>query len=162
MKRTEKAQVIDSLAQDFSDNKAAFVVGYKGLTVSQMQTLRSELRGKKGTLKVAKGRLMKRSLPNAAAQDLKPYLKDQIALVFVKDEATPVAKVLFEFSKNNQALKLLAALTEGNVVNEQGIVEIASLPSRAELLARLCGVLNASLIKLMLTMQAIAEQKERA
>lgn len=161
MKRTEKSQVVDSLAQNFAENKAAFVVGYKGLTVAQMQTLRSQLRDK-GTLKVAKGRLMKRSLSGAAAQDLNPYLKDQIALVFVKDEAAPVAKILFEFSKNNQALKLLAGLAEGSVVNEQGVVEIASLPSRAELLARLCGVLNASLVKLMLTMQAIAEQKERA
>lgn len=162
MKRTEKAQVVDSLAQGFIESKAAFVIGYKGLTVAQMQTLRSQLRGKQGTLKVAKGRLMKRSLPTAQADDLRPYLKDQIALVFVKDEAAPVAKILFEFSKNNQALKLLAGLTEGSVVNEQGVVEIASLPSRTELLARLCGVLNASLVKLMLTVQAIADQKERA
>lgn len=162
MKRTEKAHVVDALAHDFSANQAAFVIGYKGLTVAQMQTLRSQLRSKEGKLKVAKGRLMKRSLPTNAAQELAPYLKDQIALVFAKAEAAPIAKVLFEFAKDNKALKLFAALAEGQVMNEQGVVEIASLPSRAELLARLCGVLNAPMLKLMVTIQAIADQKERA
>lgn len=163
MKRMEKEQVINSLADSFAQSNATFVVGYKGLSVNAMQNLRSRLRAQEGVLKVAKARLMKRSLATSqdAVKELTPYCKEQVALVFAKNEVVPVAKVLFDFVKDNKGLSLIAAFADHQLLNVNGITELATLPSRAELLARLCGVLNSPLVKLMLTVKALAEQKER-
>ena len=100
MNRQEKAQVVDVLQNDFSQNHGAFIVNFKGLTVDKMQVLRKNLRQQSGVLKVAKARLMSRAVdavPGAA--DLKSLLKDQVGLVFAQKEAPAVAKMLYQFAQ---------------------------------------------------------------
>ncbi|MCX5921957.1 MAG: 50S ribosomal protein L10 [Candidatus Dependentiae bacterium] len=173
MNRDQKTEMISSLKGEFSNSKAAFVVGYKGLTVKQLQTLRRELSAQQGTLKVAKARLMRRAVQGLeGVNDLAPYFKEQIGVVFVAQEAPAVAKVLHEFSKNNAALLLVAGFFDSRVMPSESVVRLASLPSRDVLLAQVCGTLKAPTVKLvrvldmqimglLWTLQKIAEQKQQ-
>ena len=172
MNRQQKEDVVKQLKDDFSDSQALFVVDYRGLSVTQMQGLRKELREKGGSLKVAKIRLMKRAAADQnSAELLIPYLKDQLALVFSKEEAPAVAKVLYDFSKDNEQLRLIAGTLDSELLTQEQITTIAQLPSREILLARVLGSLeaptaqlilglNAPMAELITVLQKMSEKKE--
>lgn len=174
MNRQEKEAIVQQLKDNFSSSSASFVVGYKGLTVAQMQALRRELHNQGGTFKVTKARLMKRAVSDLdnKAHDLTPYFKDQIGLVFVSDEIPGVAKTLHEFAKDNKALSLIAGCMDSTLLDAQGIEQIASLPSREVLLAMLVGtiqapsrnfvgMLNMMILRLLFVLKKVEEQKQK-
>jgi len=150
MNRQQKAEVIQKLKESFLGNQATYVIGFRGLSVAQMQKLRSNLRQKGGILKVAKARLMKRAIEGESnISDLIPHLKDQIGLVFAKEQSTEVAKVLSDFSKEAEALNLIVGLLDSKVIEKEKVKQIAALPSREVLLGQLCGTLNAPVVGLV-------------
>lgn len=172
MNRQQKELVVQLFRENFTQSPASFVVGYKGLTVSQMQDLRSKLRAQGGALKVTKARLMKLALQGQEnAEALMPYLHDQIGVVFASDEPPAIAKVLSEFSKDHEAFKLVVGKLDGDLLDSVGIVRIASLPSKLQLLAMLGGTLkapmnrlvfalNMQLVQLLVVLKQIAEKKK--
>jgi large subunit ribosomal protein L10 len=172
MNRDQKAHVIETFKNDFQNSTASFVIGYKGLTVKQLQTLRKELRQQKGKFKVAKGRLIKRAVEGMEGiSELSPYFKEQIGVVFALQEPPQVAKVLHDFAKKNEGLRLVAGFFDEHVVSSAAIEKIASLPSREVLLAQVCGtleapisnlarVLNMQLLQLLFTLKQIQEKKQ--
>jgi large subunit ribosomal protein L10 len=171
MNRQQKEITVRSLKERFAESPVAFIIGYKGLSVIQMQGLRSELRKNGGALKVAKGRLLKRAVGDMEDEKaLTPYLKNQIGVVFASDEASAIAKVLSSFAKDNNALELIAGTLDGALLNNKEIVRIATLPSKDVLRAQLCGTLQAPLnrlvfglnmqiVQLLLVLKRIAEKK---
>lgn len=161
MNREQKAVIIDSIRNDFSNSEASFVVGYKGMTVKQLQTLRKELRAAQSSMKVAKGRLVKIAVKELDGVDaLTPYLKEQIGVVFAKNQPSGVAKVLYNFAKANNSLTLVAGFLEARVLPSHDLERIATLPSREVLLAQVCYILNMQTVRLLWTLQKIAEAKE--
>lgn len=172
MNRQQKALVIETLKKDFTDSKGSFFVGYRGLTVSQIRQLRSELRQNGGTLKVAKMRLVKRAIEGVEGADaLNEYCKDQLGVVFVIDETSEVAKVLHQFSKKHKALRLVVCCLDSQLLDEKAIVRIASLPSKEVLLAQVCGavkaplagfvqVLNVMILRLLWALKQIQDKKQ--
>ncbi len=159
MNRQQKAAVIAQLQDRVAQSSATFVVGYRGLTVSQLHTLRTDLRKVGGEFKVAKARLIKKAIAqidnNKAFDGYQEYLHDQIGIVFTDKEAPAVAKALHEFSKNNP-LTIVAGTLDADLLNKDAVVRIASLPSREQLLAKLCGTLQASAAQLARVLNAIA------
>jgi large subunit ribosomal protein L10 len=172
MNRQQKELVVQLFRERFSESPATFIVGYKGLTVNQMQELRSKLRAHGGALKVAKARLMKLAVGDLEdTQALMPHFKDQIGVVFASDESPAVAKVLSDFAKDNEALRLVIGSINGTLVDQSAIVRIASLPSKEVLLAKLCGTLkapmqrmvstlNMQVVQLLLVLKQVAESKK--
>ena len=172
MNRQQKEEVIKQLQHDFSESQASFLVDYRGLSVEQMQKLRKELHKQGGSLKVAKVRLMKRAVENTdSAELLTPYLKDQLALVFSKEEPPAVAKVLYDFAKENEQLQMVAGCLDSELLTKEAISDIAKLPSKEVLYAKLCGtlkapaaglvnVLNQHVIQLLMILKQIGEQKK--
>lgn len=150
MNRQQKELVVQLFRENFTKSPASFVVGYKGMTVSQMQDLRSQLRENGGALKITKARLMKLALGDLEnVEILIPYLQEQIGVVFASDEPPAVAKILSDFSKKNKALSLVIGRLDGDLLDAQGIERIASLPSKAQLLAMLSGTLKAPMTRLV-------------
>lgn len=172
MNRQQKETVIASLKESLTTSKASFLVGYQGLTVEKMQKLRGLLREQGGSLKVAKARLMKRAVEGLEEQEqMVPHLKEQICMVFASNEAPAIAKVLYDFSESNEALKLVAGSMDGMLLDGSSIVRIASLPSREVLLAQVCGavqapasqfvnVLNVMILRLLWTLKQVGEKKQ--
>lgn len=156
MKRQEKAVMVNSLQNYFTTSSVSFVVGIKSLTVEQLETLRVKLRSEDAKLQVSKVRLMKRAMENEKyAQEYSSYLKDQIALVFSKNEPSSVAKVLCDFAKENALFSVLAGCFDAKVLDKDAVKTIASLPSRQVLLAQLLGTLQAPITGLVCTLNQI-------
>lgn len=162
MNREQKAVIIDSIKNDFTQSEASFIVGYKGLTVKQLQALRKELRTQKGTFKVAKGRLVKLAVKDlAGVNELTPYFKEQIGVVFADEQAPAVAKVLYNFAKANNNFTLVAGFFDARVLPSKDIERIATLPSREVLLAQVCYILNMQMVRLLWVLQRVAEAKDK-
>lgn len=173
MNRQNKEAIVVELHDDLAHSKAAFVIGYQGLSVAQMQKLRAELRNKGGKLKVAKARLMKRAAQGLdCSENLSPFFKEQIGLVFADQEAPAIAKVLHDFSKDNAALRLISGCVDNMVLDGNSIIRIASLPSREVLLGQVCGtiqapltrlvtVLNVLTLRLLWTLKKVGETKQQ-
>ncbi|MDP3788278.1 MAG: 50S ribosomal protein L10 [Candidatus Chromulinivorax sp.] len=160
MKKQHKQAAIENLEARFSTSQAAFLVNFQGLSVAQLKTLRFELDNKGGSLKVAKNRLAKLALKNVSnCQGLDSLLVGQLAYVFSKGEITSVAKVLVDFAKKNDKLKVIAGCSESKIYDAKSVAVLASLPSREVLLSRLCGVLNAPVVLFALAIKAVAEKK---
>lgn len=171
MNRQQKELVIKNLQESFTNSQASFVVGYQGMTVQQMQSLRNQLREKGGKMQVAKARLMKRAVEGLEdAEQVRAFFKDQIALVFAENESPAIAKVLHNFSKENEALKLIVGRMDSQLLDAQAVTRIASLPSREVLLAQVCGTLNAPIqglasvlntlvLKLLWTLKEVEKKK---
>lgn len=172
MNRQQKESLIETLKDDFSGAQASFLIGFQGLSVAQMQTLRREIRAKGGKLKVAKNRLVRRAINELdGVCDLSGHLKNQLGVVFASDAFTDVAKVLADFSKDHPALNLVIGCLESELIDKEKISQLASLPSRDVLLAQVCGtlkapvsglanVLNMLMLKLLWTLRQIGEKKQ--
>ena len=160
MKKHQKQATIENLEAKFSSSKAAFLVNYQGMTVSQMKTLRFALDDKGGSIQVAKNRLARRALKDlSGCQGLDSLLVGQLAYVFAQGDMTSVAKVLSDFAKGNEKLKIVAGCAESKVYDAKSVRAIAALPSREILLSQLCGVLSAPVVQFALAIKAVAEKK---
>ena len=158
MNREQKENTIKDLRQNFLENKASFLINYKGLAVSDLHKLRKQLRGCGAKLKIAKDRLIKIAINDTSSKELSPYLKQQIAVVFVEKDASAAAKTINDFAKDSQ-LDFIAGVVDSNLFDKAKIIRLASLPSREVLLAQLCGLLNATVSKLARTLVAVSEKK---
>ena len=161
MNRQEKAGLIELLKQDFNESKALFWINYQGLSVNQLQVLRSDLRKQNGKLKIAKVRIAKRAFSELpVSSDLLSQLKDQLGVVFSVGEPNAVAKVLYDFAKRNEALQVVMGHFENKVLNKNEIKFLATLPSREILLARVCGTLMAPITCLAVVLKKASEKSE--
>ncbi|HZW61485.1 MAG TPA: 50S ribosomal protein L10 [Candidatus Babeliales bacterium] len=172
MNRQQKAEVVDLLKDNFSNSQASFLVGFKGLTVAEMQNLRAELRKQGGRLKVTKARLMKRASEGGKCnEELAPFFKGQVGLVFATKESPAIAKVLFDYAKDHQAFHIVAGCLEDKFLDKSSIARIATLPSREVLLAQVAGtikapisgfvtVLNMQMLRLLWTLKKIEATKQ--
>lgn len=172
MNRQGKKEVIDELKNSLASSTGSFLVNCKGLTVADMQTLRTKLREHGGHMQVAKTRLMRLAVQDIQdVEGLDAYLKDQLAFVFTQDQPSNVAKVLYDVAKKNQNLTVIAGYVEKKCLDAEGIKFVASLPSREVLLGQLAAVLSAPttqfarllnglLVKLVLTLKCVEEKKQ--
>jgi large subunit ribosomal protein L10 len=159
MNRQEKSTVVEKLRHDLENSQAVFVVSYKGLTVSLVQSLRKELRKHDGAFKVAKGRLMKRATQGLSDfEQLEPYFKEQIGLVFAEKNSPAVAKVIADFSKENASLQIIVGCLDAKLLDSQSVARVASLPSREVLLAHLCGTLQAPMTQLARVLDQLSKK----
>ena len=144
MNRQEKEKAISSAKELISASEAVFVVNYKGLSVAKMQNLRSNIRQNGGQFKVIKASLMDIAAKDMTGiEEFKSNFKDQIGFVFAKGDVSAVAKQLVNFSKENEALKVVTGIFESKVLDSSQIGVIASLPSREVLIAQLLGTMQA-------------------
>lgn len=171
MNRQQKEDVVETLKQDFETSQASFLVGYKGLNVAQVLKLRKQLRQQGGSFKVAKVTLMRRVASDVPSiEKLMPYFKDQVALVFAQSESPAIAKILYEFAKENQKLTIMAGCMDSVVLSKDSVKVLATLPSKEVLLAQVCGalkspisgivvVLNMLILRLLFVLKKIEEKK---
>lgn len=162
MNREQKALVIQDLKESFSECQASFLVEYRGLTVNQLQQLRKKLGQNNGKLRVAKARLMKRAVDGVDGFDqMSDYFKEQVGLVFAQKEPTAIAKVLYDFSKDNNALQLVAGYFDKQVLGNAQIIRIASLPSREVLLAQIAGMLKSPIAGMVYALHVVSTRGEK-
>ena len=173
MNRPQKQQLVDSLKNSLQSAEGSFLVNYQGLTVAQLQDLRTKLRAHKGRMQVAKWRLMRIAAQGVdGIGDFQAAFGEQVGLVFADEEVPPIAKAIIDFAKEHESLKVLSGFFEASALNADQIKALASLPSREVLLGIVAGTLQAPIAGLarslncLITKLAIAlseiEKQKRA
>ncbi len=160
MNRQQKEKLVQELNVKFDQNEASFVVNCQGMTVAQLHQLRLNLAKKDGELKVAKNRLTKLAIVKFSECDnLSAHMKGQNAVVFAKSDFTGVAKILYDFAKKNEELKIVAGCCEAQLFDKAGVAKLAKIPSREVLLAQLLGVLNAPIVQFACVINQVMQKQ---
>jgi len=156
----EKQQIVEEITTKLRESAATVLTDYRGLNVAQVTELRRKLREAGIEFKVLKNTLIRRATANAELTDLDSVLTGPTAVAFGKDDVVAPAKILSEFAKQNEALKIKGGVVEGRVVGVDEIKALADLPSREGLLSMLLSVLQAPVRNFALAVKAVAEKKE--
>lgn len=133
----KKAGVVDEIVENFKKSSSVIFFEYSGLSVSDLTTLRRDLKANGAELKVYKNTLTRRALDELKI-DLNSELVGPKAVAFGDDAVLPI-KLIAEFAKKNPALEIKAGIVEGNVTSVATLAELAQLPSREGLLTMLAG-----------------------
>ncbi|MEK9183082.1 MAG: 50S ribosomal protein L10 [Patescibacteria group bacterium] len=140
--RDEKTQIVADLTKLFKEMKSAVFADFKGLKVKNITELRRLCQGQKVSYGLAKKTLIRLAAKNAGVDFNPDSVDGSYALAFgLEDEVAP-AKVLADFAKKHEALKILGGILEGKMVDKVVIGSLAKLPSKPELLAKLVGSLQ--------------------
>ncbi|PIR17313.1 MAG: 50S ribosomal protein L10 [Deltaproteobacteria bacterium CG11_big_fil_rev_8_21_14_0_20_49_13] len=158
MNRTQKQETVKTFTEKVKNAKAFILADYLGLTVAQMTSLRRKLDKDKSSMRVVKNRLFKRALKDLSIEGLDTFLKGTVAMVYSNDDPILPAKVLAHFAKDNEKLKIKAGFMDNKVMTAKMLHEIASLPSREILLAKLLGTMNAPATNIVGVIAAVPRQ----
>jgi large subunit ribosomal protein L10 len=151
--RQQKETEVKNLSDKLTQTKSIVFADFKGLKVSETTTLRRECRAKGVDYVVAKKTLLKKALANAGINDFDPKsLVGSFATFLSQDEVAP-AKVLSQFAKQHENLKISGGLMDKKVVDLAMIKSLAQLPGKEELLAKVVGSLAAPLFGLVHVLQ---------
>ena len=153
--RAEKEQELQDLTAAFSAANTAILVDYKGLNVPQVTELRRQLRGAKASYKVVKNTLAKRALKGTAFEPLTEHFVGTTAVAYAGEDPVALAKVLTTFAKTTPALQIKAAVVQGRAIKPAEVTDLASLPGKPELYARLLGTLQAPMVQLVTVLNAV-------
>ena len=142
MDRAAKRELVTTLNDVFSDTSVVVVAHYAGLTVADMQKLRSQMKQAGATVKVAKNRLAKIALEGTDVASVSGLMKGPTLIAYSSD---PVAapKVAVDFAKANDKLVILGGAMGKTSLNTDGVKALATLPSLDELRAKLVGLIQA-------------------
>ncbi|WP_042171467.1 50S ribosomal protein L10 [Paenibacillus gorillae] len=156
----EKQQAVETISAKLRESTSTVVADYRGLNVAQVTELRKQLREAGVEFQVLKNSLVRRATEAADLTELNEILVGPTAIAFGGEDAVAPAKILNDFAKKNDALKLKGGVVEGKVVGHEQIKALAELPSRDGLLSMLLSVLQAPVRNFALAVKAVGEQKE--
>jgi large subunit ribosomal protein L10 len=152
--RAEKEQELQDLAAAFSASDTAILVDYKGLNVPQVTELRRQLRGAKANYKVVKNTIARRASKDTKLASLEKHFEGTTAIAYTGQDAVALAKALTTFMKSAPALKIKAAVLQGEAIQPAAVTDLANLPGRPELYAKLLFVLQAPMQQLVSVLAA--------
>ena len=141
--RAEKEQELQDLSSSFKSADTAIVVDYKGLNVPQETELRRQLRSARAQYKVVKNTLARRACRGTRLASLESSFEGTTAIAYTGDDAVALAKALTAFMKGAPTLSIKAAVMQGQAITPVEVTNLASLPARPDLYARLLFVLQA-------------------
>lgn len=154
MATQEKIDIVQAYTDKFKTAKSVYLTDFSGIDVPTITEIRKKFREENIEYKVLKNRLAKRSLNAAEISDLDEHLIGVNAFAISYDDPVAPAKIIKEYNKKKELLKLKVVYLEGQVFTADKAAALADLPTREELLAKFVGLLQAPLSKLLGTLQA--------
>ena len=158
----KKQAQVEELAKELKEAKLVLLTDYRGITVTDVTKLRSELRSANAEYRVIKNNIVKRALDANGEKELDSVLEGPVALITSKEDYLAPAKVIYNFTKGHDFYKIKGGVVEGKVMTAEEIITLAKLPSRQELLAKLAGSLLGNITKLAALLDQVKAQKENA
>jgi large subunit ribosomal protein L10 len=152
--RGEKHDELASLDAVFRSVDNAVLLDYKGLNVPQVTELRRQVRAAKGRYRVVKNTIVKRAVKGTSFEPLSQFCAGATA-VAVGADPVALAKVLTTFSKTAPALSIKGGVVHGRAIKPVEVSELATLPGRPELYAKLLFVLQAPMVQLVSVLTAV-------
>ncbi len=141
MNKEQKKQYISDMSTQFDKSEAVIVTHYQGLTVSQLDELRKQMREHGVQFKITNNRITKLALEKTRCKDISNLFSGPTAVAMSKDAITS-AKILTKFSNENQNLKILGGIMGSDILDVMGVQNIATLPSLEEARAKIVGILR--------------------
>ncbi len=160
MERAEKREFVTELNEVFKASGSVVVARYAGITVAQMNDLRTKMRAAGGTVKVAKNRLAKIALQGTESEGITDLFQGQTLIAYSNDPIT-APKVAMDFAKTNDKLVVLGGAMGSTTLDAEGVKSLATLPSLDELRAKLLGLLAAPATRVATVTAAPASQLAR-
>jgi len=152
--KDQKKDLVKNLSERLSKIKAAVFADYSGLNVAKMTELRRKLRAQGIDMQVAKKTLIDLAVKDAKIENTETKnMAGQVALIMGYDDEIAPAKIMYSFARSEEKLKILGGVLENKFINSQGVLELAKLPSRPELLAKAVGSIAAPLSGLVNVLQ---------
>ena len=141
MNKEQKKNYISDMTAQFENSEAVLVTHYQGLTVSQLDKLRAEMRDHGIQFKITKNRITKIALENSRCKDIKSLFTGPTAVALSNDAITS-AKILTKFSKDNKNLKILGGIMGKEILDVAAVQNVATLPTLDEARAQIVGILR--------------------
>ena len=157
MSREQKKNYISEMESQFQNNEAVLVAHYQGLTMSQLDELRSQMREHGIKFQITKNRITKLALEKTKCKELSKLFNGATAVAF-SDDAIISARILSKFAKTNENLKLLGGIMGSDVLDQDGVQNVANLPTLDEARANIVGILSASASKFVSILLARSEK----
>jgi large subunit ribosomal protein L10 len=169
----QKKQAVADVAEKLKNAAGGVLVDYQGITVEQDTQLRSEMRAAGVDYFVFKNTLMRLAVKESGYEDLLPVLVKMTAVAVSETDPVAPAKIIASYADKIPSFNLKAGFVEGKVIDEAGVQQLATLPSKEELIAKMLGslqspiyglvtVLNGNIRGLACVLAAIRDQKSEA
>ena len=152
--RASKIEELKQLETAFRGTESAVVVDYRGLKVPEVTELRRQIRAARGSYKVVKNSLVKRALKGTSFEPLSDHFVGTTAIAYAGDDPVALAKVLTTFAKTAPSLQIKAAVVQGRAIKAGEVSELATLPGKPELYAKLLFLLQAPMVQIVSVLAA--------
>ena len=157
---SEKKAVVEALSAKMSNSVAGVLVDYKGITVADDTKLRKDLREAGVEYMVVKNTLLRFAAEANGYPELSQHLNGTSAIAFSENDPVAAAKILTKYADGSKGKFVVkAGFVDGGYIDAAKVSELGKLPSKEQLLAQLCSVLNGNIRGLACALNAIAEQK---
>lgn len=155
MKEAKVAEIKEKLEK----SQSVILASYQGLTVEEDTQLRKNLREAGVEYKVYKNTLVILAAKELGLEGIVEYLEGPVAIAFGYEDVTVAARVLNDFAKDHKKLELKAGIVEGEIYDTDKIKQLATIPSKEVLIAKLLGSIKSPISSFARVINAIAESK---
>ncbi len=143
MNKEQKIEAVAQIAQQIEQSQAVFAIDYRGVTVSQIASVRAQLGDLDASFRVVKNSLTALAADKAGAEHLKSLLEGPTALTFVRGDAAAAAKAISTFNRETDLLPFKGGIIDGEPIEVEQLKIIARLPAREVLYGQLVGMIAA-------------------
>src|SRR2546425_12740787 len=152
----KKKEELDALKKELEDAKNLFVAQFQGMTVAQDTELRQKIRETKSKIRVVKNTLGKKAADGTPVDQVAKAFDVSTSIAYKAKYPVSLAKALTAYAKTNPLFVFKAGMVEGRVINLADIANIASMPSKEELIAKLLFLINAPAQRLAIAVNGVA------
>ena len=152
--RADKELELGQLEEALKGSESAILVDFRGLKVPEVTELRRQVRAAKAEYKVVKNTLARRAIKGTAFEGLEKHFVGTTAIAVSGGDPVALAKVLTTFAKATPALQIKAAVVQGKAIKAAEVSDLASLPGKEELYAKLLFVLQAPMVQIVSVLNA--------
>jgi large subunit ribosomal protein L10 len=152
----KKKEELDALKKDLEAAKNLFVAQFQGMTVAQDTELRQKIRGTNSKYRVVKNTLAKKAAEGTPAGNIAKSFDGSTAIAYNSNDPVSLAKALTAYAKTNPLFVFKAGIVEGRVVNIGDIANIAAMPSKEELIAKLLFLINSPAQRIAVALNGVA------
>ena len=152
--RADKEVELQNLETAFRGSESAILLEFKGINVPQITELRRQLRGAKASYKVVKNTIAKRAVKGTPFEALTEHFTGTTAVAYTSTDPVALAKTLTTFIKATPVLAVKAAVVQGRAIKPAEVIDLATMPGRPELLAKLLFVLQAPMVQIVSVLNA--------
>jgi large subunit ribosomal protein L10 len=157
----KKQSEVEVYKEKFEKAKLVILADYRGINVSDVTKIRSDLRKSNTEYKVAKNTILKFAAKGANLEELTDLLEGPTAIAFSYDDYVEPAKVIYDYAKGSEFYKIKGGVMDGKVISVEEIERLAKLPSKEMLLTQLATVLLANIRNLAVVLNQVKENKEQ-